>query len=102
LNSEIISSLQASHPSKKLCFNLDEGNGDDTDLLGIKGATLCGLYTMKLPVPPAFVVCTEFSCDYRLGKNISKEFLNELNSHVNDLENITGKSFGSIDGKIIF
>ncbi|MBN2123097.1 MAG: hypothetical protein JW821_02285, partial [Deltaproteobacteria bacterium] len=40
-------------------FSFDEGDGKNKKLLGGKGANLCGMTQIGLPVPPGFVITTE-------------------------------------------
>ncbi len=44
--------------AKNLYF-FDEGDGSNKKLLGGKGAGLCTMVQLGLPVPPGFVITTE-------------------------------------------
>lgn len=52
------------HLSKPRTFSLLDGSMDDSALLGVKGAHLCEMMRLKLPVPPGFIITTEASKDY--------------------------------------
>lgn len=52
---------------KKYVFLFSEGNGKDKKLLGGKGAGLCEMTQIGLPVPPGFVLSTEACLDYFEG-----------------------------------
>ena len=45
--------------SKKFAYSFDEGDGKNKKLLGGKGANLCEMTQIGLPVPPGFVITTE-------------------------------------------
>ena len=50
--------------AKKFVFSFDEGDGKNKKLLGGKGANLCEMTQMGLPVPPGFVISTEACLDF--------------------------------------
>ena len=50
--------------SKKLVYLFPEGNATMRDLLGGKGANLCEMTNIGLPVPPGFTITTEACNDY--------------------------------------
>ena len=52
---------------KKYVFLFREGDGRDKRLLGGKGAGLCEMTRIGLPVPPGFVISTETCLDYFAG-----------------------------------
>ncbi|MDH3585049.1 MAG: pyruvate, phosphate dikinase, partial [Phycisphaerae bacterium] len=72
-----------------------EGDRDDRQLLGGKGANLAEMTSIKLPVPPGFTITTEV-CDryYRSGKKMPAGLLQEVRRNVAVLEKETGKKFG--------
>ncbi|MEO9238675.1 MAG: PEP/pyruvate-binding domain-containing protein, partial [Jatrophihabitantaceae bacterium] len=43
----------------KFVFDFAEGNRDQKDLLGGKGANLAEMTNIGLPVPPGFIITTE-------------------------------------------
>jgi len=45
--------------SNKVVYNFEEGDGKNKKLLGGKGANLCEMTRIGLPVPPGFVISTE-------------------------------------------
>ncbi|MEO6712001.1 MAG: PEP/pyruvate-binding domain-containing protein, partial [Mycobacteriales bacterium] len=45
--------------STKFVYSFDEGNRDQKDLLGGKGANLAEMTRIGLPVPPGFTITTE-------------------------------------------
>ena len=52
-----------------------DGNRNQKDLLGGKGANLAEMCNLKLPVPPGFTVTTEACLDYYKKK---RKFLMKL------------------------
>ena len=48
----------------KYVFLFQEGNGKDRKLLGGKGAGLCEMTQIGLPVPPGFVITTQTCLEY--------------------------------------
>jgi len=48
----------------KPIYFFNEGNGKNKKLLGGKGAGLCEMTRLKLPVPPGFVITTEVCKQY--------------------------------------
>ena len=79
----------------KYVYSFQEGNKDMRDLLGGKGANLAEMTGLGLPVPRGFTVTTE-ACNkyYEDGKKISKEIEEEIFSHLEKLEERTGKTLG--------
>lgn len=65
------------------------------DLFGNKGAKLCGMVRMGLPVPPGFVVSTNSCNDYLRKGSMDSEFYSELRNAVTELEKQTGRNFSA-------
>ena len=65
------------------------------ELLGGKGANLCEMTNLKIPVPQGFIVATTACTDYMNKKEISKEIKEEIFEGVKKLEKVTGKQFGN-------
>ncbi len=80
--------------AKNLYF-FDEGDGKDKRLLGGKGAGLCTMTQLGLPVPPGFVITTEV-CKryYKDGGKLPDGLMEEAGAAVRKLESLTGKDFG--------
>lgn len=63
--------------------------------VGNKAFNLMRLSALNLPVPPAFVLSTEFCRHWsEHGRRIGKELPDLMASHVRRLENLSGLSFG--------
>jgi len=80
--------------NKSLYF-FDEGDGSNKRLLGGKGAGLCTMTQLGLPVPPGFVITTEVCKKYyENGMRLPEGLIDEVIQAMKKLEKITGKSFG--------
>ncbi len=81
---------------KRYIYFFEEGDSKNKKLLGGKGANLCEMTQIGLPVPPGFVITTEACIEYLESKE--KEISEELKSQIRDamkrLEEKTGKGFG--------
>ena len=76
-------------------FFFDEGNKDQKDLLGGKGANLAEMTNLGLPVPAGFTICTEVCNFYLNQKNTYPDgFDTEIEKNLQRLEQNTGKIFG--------
>ncbi len=79
----------------KYVYLFSEGNKDMRDLLGGKGANLAEMTNIGMPVPRGFTITTEACTNYYEQKEtISEEITNEILSKVEELEKMTGKTFG--------
>jgi len=84
--------------STKYVYSFKEGDGKNKKLLGGKGANLCEMTQIGLPVPPGFVITTE-TClaylDQKKGKEgLQPEVAEEIRNAMAQLEKETGKGFG--------
>jgi len=79
----------------KAIYTFEEGDGKNKKLLGGKGAGLCQMTQIGLPVPPGFVITTE-QCKkyYENNKQLPTEVAEGLASHIAYIEQKTGKKFG--------
>lgn len=86
----------------KHVYSFDEGRDKDRRLLGGKGAGLCEMTRLKLPVPPGFVITTEVCKKYYTnGKKLPKDVLRQVEKHVTRLEKKTGKKLNSKDNPLL-
>ncbi|GFP31740.1 pyruvate, orthophosphate dikinase [Candidatus Hakubella thermalkaliphila] len=80
---------------KKYVYFFDEGNAEMRDLLGGKGANLCEMTRIGLPVPPGFVISTEACIHYfENGKKFPEELWDQVMAALARVELETGKKFG--------
>jgi pyruvate,orthophosphate dikinase len=81
---------------EKYVYDFAEGDKDQKDLLGGKGANLAEMTRMGLPVPPGFIVSTH-ACRYFLEHGHEPPTLaGEIDAHVAHLERAAGKTFGDV------
>jgi len=78
----------------KMVYLFHEGS-DDKKLLGGKGAGLCSMTKIGLPVPPGFVITTEACREYYKKKRIMKSLMDEVKKNLKVIEKKTGKTFGN-------
>jgi len=80
---------------KKYVYTFSEGDGKNKELLGGKGAGLCEMTQIGLPVPPGFVIATEACKEfYRRGGSVPEELLLQVEENLRRLEELTGRRFG--------
>ncbi len=86
----------------KFVYSFKDGNKEMKDLLGGKGANLAEMTTIGLPVPQGFTVttaaCNEF---YNNDETLWDELKTEIFEELKKLEEITGKTFGSLDKPLL-
>ncbi|WP_455368405.1 pyruvate, phosphate dikinase [[Eubacterium] cellulosolvens] len=76
-------------------YAFDQGDGKNKNLLGGKGAGLCEMTRMGLPVPPGFVITTDVCLEYyENGKKLPEGLMDEVRRNIQKIENKIGKSFG--------
>ena len=88
--------------AKKYVYNFHEGNGSMRELLGGKGANLAEMMNLGMPVPYGFTVTTE-ACNqyYTDDEKISVGIIAEIMNHLRDLEEESGKEFGSPENPLL-
>ena len=79
-----------------------EGNAKMKELLGGKGANLCEMDRLGLPVPAGFVISTEI-CDHywKNNKNFPLTLKEEVTNSMKRLEAESGKKFGSRENPLL-
>ncbi len=74
----------------------DEGDGSNKKLLGGKGAGLCEMTSLKLPVPPGFTITTNVCKNYYAnGSILPKSLMPTVKRNIAKIESRTRKKFGS-------
>ena len=88
--------------AKKYVYNFHEGNGSMRELLGGKGANLAEMMNLGMPVPYGFTVTTD-ACNqyYADDEKISVGIIAEIMNHLRDLEEESGKEFGSPENPLL-
>jgi pyruvate, orthophosphate dikinase len=88
-------------PSGKFVFDFSEGDKDQKDLLGGKGANLAEMVKLGLPVPPGFTISTE-ACRVYLATGEAPDGLDaEIAEHLAALEESRGKRLGDPDDPLL-
>src|SRR4029453_19045127 len=76
-------------------FDFTQGNKDQKDLLGGKGANLAEMTKLGLPVPPGFTISTDACKAYMAADNtIPAGLMDEVAEALTALEGKMGKSLG--------
>lgn len=78
----------------KRVYFFEEADGTNKDLLGGKGAGLCTMTQLGLPVPPGFVITTEACREYYRQGKLPDGLMEEVREATRRLEEKTGKRFG--------
>jgi len=82
-------------------YDFSEGDKDQKDLLGGKGANLAEMVKLGLPVPPGFTISTE-ACRVYLASTAVPEGLDaEIAEHLAALEAVRGKKLGDADDPLL-
>jgi pyruvate,orthophosphate dikinase len=81
---------------KQFVYPFSKGDGKNKKLLGGKGANLCEMTQIGLPVPPGFVITTEACLDHLEQKKsgLNPELSGQIRAAMEGLEKETGKKFG--------
>jgi pyruvate,orthophosphate dikinase len=82
-------------------FDFEQGNKDQKDLLGGKGAGLAEMTHLGLPVPPGFTISTNACREYmRLGA-MPDGVMEETARHMRTLEKKMGRRFGDATNPLL-
>jgi pyruvate,orthophosphate dikinase len=80
----------------------EHGDGKNKKLLGGKGAGLCEMTRIDLPVPPGFVITTEVCLEYyENGKKLPLGLMDEVRGNILGIEKKTGKKFGGAENPLL-
>jgi pyruvate,orthophosphate dikinase len=80
----------------KSVYFFNEGDGKNKKLLGGKGAGLCEMTRLKLPVPPGFVITTEVCKKYyENNKKLPPKVIAEVKKNIAKIEKKTAKKWDS-------
>ena len=86
----------------KQVYFYDEGDGKNKKLLGGKGAGLCEMTKLKLPVPPGFTITTEVCKKYyQNNKKLPKTLMSEVKKNIVKIEKKTGKKWNSTKNPLL-
>ena len=87
---------------ERYCYAFEEGDGKNKHLLGGKGAGLCTMTQIGLPVPPGFVITTKANVDFlESGGSFPEGLMDEVHNYMEALEKKTGKGFGNPENPLL-
>ncbi len=87
----------------KRVYLFDEGGKDDRDLLGGKGANLCEMTSLGLPVPYGFIINTETCREFfKLGNRFPGLLEQEYRSALRIVERKMESRFGDPENPLLF
>jgi pyruvate,orthophosphate dikinase len=75
-------------------YDFTEGDKDQKDLLGGKGANLAEMTNLGLPVPPGFTISTEACRAYLEAGDLPDGLGDEIATHLSSLEDAMGRRLG--------
>ncbi|MEM4729641.1 MAG: pyruvate, phosphate dikinase [Thermoplasmata archaeon] len=79
----------------KYVYLFSEGDPENKKLLGGKGAGLCAMTRLGLPVPPGFVITTQACVEYfDNGERFPEELMGQVRTAMASVEREMGKRFG--------
>ncbi|MFN8045921.1 MAG: pyruvate, phosphate dikinase [Dermatophilaceae bacterium] len=81
--------------------DFEEGNRDQKDLLGGKGANLAEMVNLGIPVPPGFTIDTEACRAYLAEKAMPESLAGEVDEHLRTLEGKIGRTLGAADDPLL-
>ena len=79
-------------------YDFEQGNRDQKDLLGGKGANLAEMTNIGLPVPPGFTISTDACRAYMALGDSPEGLMDEVARHMKALEKKMGRRFGGTAG----
>jgi pyruvate,orthophosphate dikinase len=80
--------------TEKLVYSFDDGDGQNKQLLGGKGANLCEMTQIGVNVPPGFVITTGACLEYLDRDQLPKGLMDSVKEEIGKLESSTNKTFG--------
>ena len=80
-----------------VCFAPDSAprKAPDAEILGGKGANLVNLCKLGLPVPPGFILGTDFARHYQKKGRIDGKLVEAVRDAISWLQESSGRRFGS-------
>ena len=89
--------------AEKYVYSFKEGDGKNKKLLGGKGANLCEMTQIGLPVPPGFVITTGACLTYldQKKEGLTQQLKKEIQASMALLEKETGKGLGNPENPLL-
>ncbi|MCH7952789.1 MAG: pyruvate, phosphate dikinase [Chloroflexi bacterium] len=86
----------------RFVYRFRDGNAGMRDLLGGKGANLCEMARLGLPIPPGFVVSTDGFREFaRLDQQLPESLWQEVQEALKEVEEAVGRRFGDPDNPLL-
>ena len=85
----------------KYVYDFSEGDKDQKDLLGGKGANLAEMTRLGLPVPPGFTITTEACREYLVANEAPAALRVEVTMALRRLEDALGKRLGDVHDPLL-
>lgn len=96
--SYVESELDFERPAEKWVYLFSEGDGKNKRLLGGKGAGLCEMTQIGLPVPPGFVITTKACLQFfKKGFQLPDGLTQQVRQAMQQVEKAMGLGFGNAD-----
>ncbi|HUT75935.1 MAG TPA: pyruvate, phosphate dikinase, partial [Armatimonadota bacterium] len=85
---------KAKKSNQKWVYLFEQGDKDQKDLLGGKGANLAEMTNLGLPVPPGFIITTAACNAYSATGKLPAAMMEQVAAALKQVEKQTGKRFG--------
>ncbi|MCW2611908.1 MAG: ppdK, partial [Cryptosporangiaceae bacterium] len=82
-------------------YDFADGNRNQKDLLGGKGANLAEMTNLGLPVPPGFTITTEACRAFLDSGDLPEGMAEEVTAHLRSLEVAMGRELGDADDPLL-
>ena len=86
----------------KYVYKFSEGDKDQKDLLGGKGANLAEMTNIGLPVPPGFTITTDACRWYMKHGEVPAELPGQVTAALEDVQGVIGRTFGDPAEPLLF
>jgi len=94
--------FQIKPTTSKYVYHFEEGNGKDKKLLGGKGAGLCEMTQIGLPVPPGFVITTPTCLEYFInGFRFPEGLISQVKTAITEIEKKMNLGFGNPENPLL-
>lgn len=85
----------------KYVYRFEEGNKDQKDLLGGKGANLAEMNNLGLPVPPGFTITTDACRAYLQDGQVPEEMTVQVTKALREVESNAGRQLGAPEDPLL-
>ena len=85
----------------KYVYRFSEGDKDQKDLLGGKGANLAEMTRLGLPVPPGFTITTDACRAYLADGTVPDELAVQVTTALREMEEELGRQLGAPEDPLL-